>query len=361
MSRGYLVLEDGAVYEGELFGCECKTIGEVVFSTGMSGYQESLTDPASEGQILIMTYPLIGNYGVSDKFDQSGSVHARGLVVREYCCSPSPMFGGVPLDGYLKEAGIPAISGIDTRDLVMKIRSVGTLKGAIVAEGTDIDALVKELSAAADPCEENLVAKVSTKDVVRHDNGKDLTIGIIDCGATRSFLRDMDSMFNTILFPYDTCADDITSAGVQGVIVSDGPGNPSNADIRKTVAKTIEDLSAKVPIYGVGLGGQIVAVALGASTVKLKYGHHGANQPVKFGTRVYITAENHGFAIDSASLEGTDLVLEQFNVNDNSVAGVRHDKLPIMTSQYYSGVSSDCMDVPPLMERFANMVKEGKL
>lgn len=361
MSRGFLVLEDGTVYEGQLFGCECKNIGEVVFSTGMAGYQETLTDPASEGQVVVMTYPLIGNYGVADRFDESDRVHASGLVVREYCPTPSGMFGGALLEEMLVRDGIPAISGIDTREIAIKLRTSGTLKGAIVPEGTDIPALVDELKSAAQPWESDLVSKVSRKDIIRHDNGKDMTVGIIDCGVRASVINDLDTVYNTITFPYNTPAEDILSSGVQGVIVSNGPGNPSCEGLKGVTVKTIEDLSSRLPIYGIGLGGQLVALAFGANATKLKYGHHGSNMPVKFGSRVYITAENNGFAIDASSIDGTDLEVEQVNVNDNSVAGVAHKNLPVMTSQYYPGASGTCKDMPALMDRFTAFIKEGKL
>ena len=361
MSRGLLVLEDGTAFEGELFGCECKTVGEVVFSTGMSGYQENITNPSSEGQLIIMSYPLIGNYGVNDMFNESDLVHARGIVVREYCSCPSKMFGGALLSDFLKEKGLPAISGIDTRELVLKLRVSGTMRGAIVPADANVASVVEELKVMAQPWEENLVAKVSCKDVSRHDNGKDLTIGVIDCGVPASILKDLDSIFNVIVFPYDTPAEDIVSSGVQGIIVSPGPGNPAHPEMLATAVKTIEDLSSKMPIYGIGLGSQLVGLAMGGSATKLKYGHHGANIPVKYCGRVYITAENVGFTIDADSLADTQIVVDQVNINDGSVEGIAHKTLPIMTSQYYPGVPSDCKDMPQLMERFINMVKEGKL
>lgn len=361
MAKGYLVLEDGTVFEGELFGAQCETDGEVVFSTGMSGYQESLTDPSFKGQILVMTYPLIGNYGVSDDFYQSESVHVRGLVVREYCREPSPMYGGRTIDDFLKKYNVPGISGIDTRELVIKIRTGGTVKGAITPDGTDLEALVKKLRDMPAPSESNLVAQVSSEEIVTYDMGKELTVGMIDCGAKSGILRDLRSRFNVVSFPYDTPADVIVDSGVKGVLISNGPGDPAHPDIAKTTVQTVKDLSTQLPLFGICFGSQLIGIAMGGSTYKLKFGHRGCNQPVKYDSRVYITSQNHGFAVDEHSLDGTGLVVNQVNVNDGSVEGVVHRDLPIFTSQYHPEASPGPWDTAFLFDRFGKMVKEGRL
>ena len=361
MSRGYLVLEDGTVFEGELFGHECETVGEVVFATGMCGYQESLTDPSYKGQILVMTYPLVGNYGISDEFFQSESIHTRGLVVREYCKEPSPMYGGRTLDDFLKQFGIPGISGIDTRELVIKIRTGGTIKGAIVPADTDLKSITAELVKMPAPSESNLVAQVSCKDITKIDTGKEITVGMIDCGAKAGIPRDLAARFNLISFPYDTPADVIIDSGVKGVLISNGPGDPAHPDIAKTTVRTVKDLSTQLPLFGICFGSQLIGIAMGGSTYKLKYGHRGCNQPVKYDGRVYITSQNHGFAVDENSLEGTGLVVDQVNVNDGSVEGVRHKNLPIFTSQYHPEASPGPWDTSFLFDKFGKMVKEGKL
>lgn len=361
MARGYLVLEDGTVYEGTLFGSDKVADGEVVFETGMDGYQESLTDPSYKGEILVMTYPLIGNYGIRDDFCQSGEVHVRGLVVREYCAEPSPMYGGRTLDDFLKQHGIPAISGIDTRDLVIRIRTGGTVKGAITSDGSDLEGVAARLRSMPAPSESNLVAEVTCTQITREDTGHDLTVGMIDCGAKSGIARDLKARFNLVTFPYDTPADVIVESGVQGVLISNGPGDPSQPDIVRTTVRTIKDLTSQMPLFGICFGSQLIALAMGGSTYKLKFGHRGCNQPVKYGDRVYITSQNHGYAVDENSLEGTGLIADQHNVNDGSVEGVRHRDLPIFTSQYHPEASPGPWDTSFLFDNFRKMVKEGKL
>ncbi len=361
MARGYLVLEDGTVFEGNLFGSDRVTEGEVVFATGMSGYQESLTDPSYSGQILVMTYPLIGNYGISDDFYQSDSVHVRGLVVREYCTEPSPMYGGRTLDDFLKQYDVPAISGIDTRELVIKIRTGGTVKGAITSDGSDLDGVAERLRRMPAPSESNLVADVSCKSITREDTGHEITVGMIDCGAKAGIPRDLKARFNLLTFPYDTPADVILESGVKGVLISNGPGDPSHPDIVATTVRTIRDLSSQMPMFGICYGSQLIGIAMGGSTYKLKFGHRGCNQPVKYGDRVYITSQNHGFAVDENSLEGTGLIVDQVNVNDGSVEGVRHRDLPIFTSQYHPEASPGPWDTSFLFDKFGKMIKEGRL
>jgi len=360
MSRGYLVLEDGTVYEGELFGKETETTGEVVFETGMDGYQESLTDPSYRGEILVMTYPLVGNYGITNDYYQSHAIHTRGLVVREYCKDPSPMYGGRTIDEFMKFYGVPGISGIDTRDLVIKLRTEGTVRGAIVREGTDLEAKIKELRGMPFPSESNLVAEVSCKEISRMYTGHDLTVGLIDCGSKAEIPLCLQERFNLVTFPFDTPADVIIDSGVDGVMVSNGPGDPAQKDIVATTQKTVADLSSQIPMFGICYGSQIIARAMGATTYKMKFGHRGCNQPVKFEGRVYITSQNHGYAVDEASLDGTGLVANQFNVNDGTVEGVCHRDLPLFTTQYHPEASPGPTDTMFLFDRFARMMKEAR-
>ena len=360
MARSYLVLEDGSVFEGEPFGYRTPAIGEVVFSTGMCGYQESLTDPSYRGQILVMTYPLIGNYGISDDYYQSERIHTKGLVVREYCKEPSPMYGGRTLDDFLKCHKVPGISGIDTRDLVIKIRTMGTLKGAITEDGEGIEELIKELKRMPFPSESNLVAEVTSDRIVKHDLGKEMHVGLLDCGGKSGILRDLSARFNVTVFPYDTPADVIMEHNVEGVLLSNGPGDPAHPAILKTTAKTVADLSAQIPLFGICFGSQIVGIAMGGSTYKLKFGHRGINQPVKYEGKVYITSQNHGFAVDENSLEGKDLIVDQVNVNDGTVEGLKHRDLPVFTSQYHPEASPGPWDTSFLFDKFAKTVKEGR-
>ncbi len=361
MATNFLVLEDGTVLEGESFGYEGSSFGEVVFTTGMGGYQEGLTDPSFRGEILIFTYPLIGNYGVRKDFEQSDDVHVRGLVVREYCSQPSKMYGGAPLDQYLKDHKIPAISGIDTRELVVKIRQHGSFKGAIVNDEDEVSEAIKKLKSMPHPFEQNLVADVSVKKVVDYDFKKDITVGLIDCGTKRSIVEHLGERFNVKLFPYDTPAQAIIDSGVKGVMISNGPGDPSHPDILKTVVKAVGDLAPVLPMMGICFGSQLIALGLGGKTFKMKFGHRGENQPVKYNGRVYITSQNHGFAVDEKSLEGTGLVVNQVNVNDGTVEGVMHKDLPIFTCQYHPEASPGPRDTTFLFDNFRKMIEEARM
>ena len=357
MTRGYLVLEDGTVMEGEPFGSFGDVFGEVVFSTGMGGYQESMTDPASRGQILIMTFPAIGNCGTCDALNQSNRIHIRGLVVREYCKEPSKMYGNETLDAFMKRHGVPGLSGIDTRELVIKIREAGTLRG-IICSG-DTDGAVKKIKNTPAPSESTLVAEVSVKNTVKIDNKKKVTVGVIDCGHKASLLKELSERFNVILLPYDTPAQNIIDLGVKGMVVSDGPGDPAHTGMKGTVA-AVSDLSSKLPIMGIGLGDQIVGSAFGAKTYKMKFGHHGCNQPVKYEKRVYITSQNHGHSVNIETIDGTDLIADQINVNDGTAEGMRHRDLPVLTVQYHPDSSPGPCDTSFIFDRFGKMMEAFK-
>ena len=360
MARNHLVLEDGTVLEGEAFGYEKAETGEVVFSTAMGGYQESITDPSYQGQILIETYPLIGNYGITNDANQSDGVHVRALVVREYCKEPSLMYGGKTIDSFLKENKVPGISGIDTRELVLKIRSQGTMKGAIVYDDSLIDETIAKLKKMPAPSESNLVAEVTCKKAYVEDNGKDITAGVIDCGTKNGILNSLRQRCNLKVFPYDTPAQEIIDAGVDGVLITNGPGDPAHPEIKKTLVRTCSDLIGQTPMMGICYGSQVIGLALGGTTYKMKYGHRGSNQPVKFDNRIYITSQNHGFAVDEHSLDGKDVVVNQININDGSVEGLIHKNLPIFTCQYHPEAHAGPDDTSFIFNNFANMMKEAK-
>lgn len=366
MAKSYLVLEDGTVYEGEPFGYRSDAFGEVVFATGMCGYQESLTDPSYRGQILVMTFPLIGNYGTVPDFFQSKCIHARALVCSEYCKEPSDMYHGKTIDEFLKDFHVPGISGVDTRDLVIKIRDGGTLKGAITEDKDSIPDLIEKIRRTPAPSESNLVAEVSCKEIIDYNEEKDITVGLLDCGEKDGILRDLRARYNVVMFPYDTPSDVITEyrlngKRIQGVQLSNGPGDPSHPAIIKTTVRTIGDLSTQLPLFGICFGNQLTAIALGGKTYKMKFGHRGCNQPVKYEGKVYITSQNHGFAVDDASLEGTGLVADQFNVSDGTVEGMHADKLPIFTAQYHPEASPGPQDTSFLFDKFGKIIKEGHL
>ncbi len=353
----YLVLEDGTVYEGESFGYQAEAFGEVVFSTGMSGYQESLTDPSYRGQILVMTFPTIGNYGITRDYFQSRAIHCRALVVREWTELPTPSYNGETIDQFLKEYKVPGICGVDTRDLVIRIREHGTLKGALVTDGDKIEDTVIKLRNMPSPSESDLVGEVSCREIQRFDNGKQFTVGLLDCGEKLRILNDLSERFNVIMFPYDTPADVIQDMKVQGLLVSNGPGDPSHPNILKGPVRTVSELSSAMPIMGICLGNQITALAFGGRTYKMKFGHRGCNQPVMYEGRVYITSQNHGYAVDESSLEGSGLIADQFNINDRSVEGMRHKDLPIFTSQYHPEAHPGPHDTSFLFNRFSDVVR----
>ncbi len=359
MARNYLVLEDGTVLDGEAFGYDEAEFGEVVFSTAMDGYQEGLTDPSFRGQILVMTYPLVGNYGIIESANQSNGVHVKGLVVREYCKNPSLMYGGATIDSFLKDNKVPGISGIDTRELVLKIREHGTLKGAIISDEAEIEETVEKLKKMAPPTYCNLVKDATCSKAYTIDNGKELTAGIIDCGTKKAIVDELSARYNVKVFPYDTPAQAIIDSGVDGIMVTNGPGDPSHPDIMNSIVRTVDDLSSKLPMMGICFGSQIIALAMGAKTYKMKFGHRGANQPVRFEGKVYITSQNHGFAVDENTIDGTGLVVNQVNVNDGTIEGVMHKDLPIFTCQYHPEAASGPCDTMFLFDRFGKMM-EGK-
>ena len=360
MARNYLVLEDGTVLEGEAFGYDKAETGEVVFTTAMGGYQESITDPSYQGQILITTYPLIGNYGITDAASQSSGVHVRALVVREYCKEPSLMYGGKTIDSFLKENKVPGISGIDTRELVLKIRSEGTLKGAIVYDEGLVDKTISDLKKMPAPSESNLVAEVSCKKKYFVDNGKELNAGVIDCGVKKGILDSLSQRCNLTVFPYDATAQEIIDSGVDGVLVTNGPGDPAHPEIKRTLVKTCSDLIGQKPLMGICYGSQVIGLALGGTTYKMKYGHRGSNQPVKFDNRIYITSQNHGFAVDEHSMNGKDVIVNQININDGSVEGLIHKNLPVFTCQYHPEAHAGPDDTSFIFNNFAKTMKEAK-
>lgn len=366
MAKSYLVLEDGTVYEGKSFGYGAEAFGEVVFSTEEFGYQLSITDPSYRGQIVVMTYPLIGNYRIHNGFFHSGKVQVSAFVCREYCEAPADMYPGITLDEFLKEHKIPGINGIDTRDLTLRIRNNGTMKAMVVSDVSDLSETVGKLKSAPAPDEKNLVAEVSCKVPVEYDEGKDVTVALIDCGEMESTVRALRARYNVVKFPYDTEAKVIGNYRlggkvIQGIVVSDGPGNPAHPALAKSTVPAVKELASRYPVFGLGLGHQIVAIAMGAKTFKMKFGHHGSNEPVAYGGRTYITSQNHLYAVDADSLEGTGLIADQLNVNDKSVEGLKHEKLPVYTVQYLpETVTGEEWETSFFFDILGKTVREGK-
>jgi carbamoyl-phosphate synthase small subunit len=353
--KGKLMLEDGSVFYGELLG-DVGAVGEVVFNTGMTGYQEVLTDPSYCGQIVTMTYPLIGNYGTAAVFNQADKSYVRGFVISELCTKPSNWLIEGSLPHYLATYKIPCIYGVDTRAVTRKIRSAGTMKGIIVPEG----AAQSEIKALFDtPPEIEVVAEVTTKKIYRMP-AQGPRVVVIDYGIKRNILNSMAKVgIDLTIVPADTSAAEVLALNPDGVFLSNGPGDPK--DVPKSIA-TVKELIGKKPIFGICLGHQLLALAMGANTYKLKFGHRGANHPVKdlFTGRVYITSQNHGYAVEEATLAGKDLIVTHRAVNDETVEGMKHMHLPIFSVQYHPEAAPGPDDNTYLFDEYMALLRKGE-
>jgi len=367
--QALLVLEDGTYFEGQSIGVEGTSFGEVVFSTSMTGYQEMLTDPSYRGQILTLTYPLIGNYGVTPGDLESAIPQVRGFVVKELCDHPSNWRSEGLADEFLKEREIIGIADVDTRGLTRKLRSHGVMMGIITTEYDPKEAY-ERLQYTPNYTTLNLVKEVSTPTPYQwhgdEDAGLDqgmLTFGegpriaVIDYGTKRNILRNLSALgCETIVLPYNATAKEVVDFHPDGIVLSPGPGDPA---LLSESITTVKDLIGTVPIMGICLGNQLLAHAAGGTTFKLKFGHRGANHPVKDleSGKVRITSQNHGFAVDADSIKGTGFEVSQINLNDNTVEGMRHKSLPIMTIQYHPEASPGPLDNKHLFKRFVDIVK----
>jgi carbamoyl-phosphate synthase small subunit len=355
----HLILENGTIAEGAGFGFEKTVYGEVVFNTGMCGYQESLTDPSYKGQILIMSHPIIGNYGVNSKFSESPSVQVSGYVVREACREPSTMYGDDSLDALLKRNKVPGISELDTRSIIIAIRERGVLRGAITFD-EEPEAVLERVQKMRYPSDSNLVAEVSTKKIIRYERPGAKKIGLIDCGVKSNIVNELRKRFSVVQVPYDTPASILRDEEIDGLFLSNGPGDPAHPDIQATTIRTLRDLKEEMPIMGICLGNQLLALAFGGRTYKMKFGHRGVNQPVKHNGRVYITSQNHGYVVDPLSLDGTGFVVDHVNVNDGTVDGMRHKELPIFSVQYHPEASAGPKDTTFLFDDYVKILEGRK-
>ncbi|MGB3513127.1 MAG: glutamine-hydrolyzing carbamoyl-phosphate synthase small subunit [Microcoleaceae cyanobacterium] len=361
-----LVLSDGTAYKGLSFGASGTTIGEVVFNTGMTGYQEVLTDPSYCGQIVTFTYPELGNTGVNPEDEESNSPKVQGAIARNICSRPSNWRSAQSLSDYLTEHKIPGIYGIDTRALTRKIRTVGAMNGAISTEILDPAELLEKVKAAPSMAGLNLVEKVTTKEVyqwseptnpswefnpsVQGYSGEEYTVVAIDFGVKKNILRRLASYgCRVVVVPANTPAEEILKYNPDGIFLSNGPGDP--AVVTKGIETTKELLKSSKPIFGICMGHQILGTSLGADTFKLKFGHRGLNQPAGLQQQVEITSQNHGFAINPDSL-GAEVEITHLNLNDQTVAGLRHKSLPLFSVQYHPEASPGPHDADYLFERF---------
>ena len=354
MEKGYLVLRDGQVFEGLRFGAEAEAVGELVFTTGMGGYVETLTDPSYAGQIVLQTYPLIGNYGVMRE-DFEGPCCVGGYVVREFCESPSNFRTDCGLDEFLKEHNVPGLCGVDTRELTRIIREHGVMNAALC---TDVEA---GLAAASAYAVTGVVEAVTCKEPSFHPSEGEtrFRVALLDYGAKRNIIRELQKRgCGVTVFPAGTSAEDILSSAPDGIMLSNGPGDPAENVYQ---IEQIRKLLGRVPLFGICLGHQLTALAAGGSTFKLKYGHRGVNQPVRDlnGLRTYITSQNHGYAVDAGGIKGGKVSFA--NANDGTCEGVDYPDLRAFTVQFHPEACGGPHDTAFLFDRFTALMEGGDL
>ena len=354
MKKGYLVLQDGQIFEGVRFGADTAAVGELVFTTGMCGYIETLTDPSYAGQIVMQTYPLIGNYGIIRE-DFEGACCVKGYVVREWCDTPSNFRTDCDLDTYLKEQGVPGLYGVDTRELTRIIREHGVMNATIC------DEVPADLTPVVTYAVTGVVEAVTCKEpAVYPAVGEELfKVSLIDYGAKRNIVRELQKRGCTVtVLPATTAAEVILAANPDGVMLSNGPGDPAENVYQ---IEQIKKLLGKVPMFGICLGHQLTALAAGGQTYKLKYGHRGVNQPVRdlSGVRTYITSQNHGYAVDSDSIKAGKLSFA--NANDGTCEGIDYPDLKAFTVQFHPEACTGPKDTSFLFDRFVDLMKGGEL
>ncbi|WP_374018538.1 carbamoyl phosphate synthase small subunit [Paenibacillus thiaminolyticus] len=350
-----LLLEDGTLFTGAGFGADGETTGEVVFSTGMTGYQEVLSDPSYCGQIVTMTYPLIGNYGITRDDFEAIRPHVHGFVVRRHELVPSNWRAEYSVDRLLKEYGVVGISGIDTRMLTRKLRHYGTMKGILTTGNEPVEALMERLAGTESRMDQ--VALTSTKHIYSCP-GEGPRIVLVDYGAKSGILRELTKRgCDVVVVPHDTTADEIRRLRPDGIQLSNGPGDPKN--VPHAVA-TVRELIGEFPLFGICLGHQIFALACGADTGRLKFGHRGGNHPVKelATNRCYITSQNHGYTVVEESVKGTDLQVTHINNNDKTIEGLKHATAPAFSVQYHPEASPGPYDSSYLFDQFLDMIRE---
>ncbi|MGA2775221.1 MAG: glutamine-hydrolyzing carbamoyl-phosphate synthase small subunit [Candidatus Omnitrophota bacterium] len=358
--KAILALEDGTIFKGSSFGAVGESFGEVVFNTSMAGYQEILTDPSYKGQIVAMTYPLIGNYGINEDDVESCRPHVEGFVVKEASKISSNWRAKKTLGKYLEENKIIGIEGIDTRALTLHIRELGAMKAVLSTVDFDENSLIKKAKSSAGLLGVDLIKEVTCKKPYDwNDKGK-YKIVALDCGIKLNMLRLSEKYgCKVMVMPASSSSKEILERKPDGLLLSNGPGDPAALPY---VVKTVKDLLEKLPIFGICLGHQMLGQAFGGKTYKLKFGHHGANQPVKNlkTGQVAITVQNHGFCVDIDSLNKKDVEVTHINLNDSTLEGMRHKKLPVFSVQFHPEASAGPHDSEYLFPEFIKMLEKHK-
>ncbi|MBP2033694.1 carbamoyl-phosphate synthase small subunit [Clostridium algifaecis] len=344
-----LYLEDGTVFMGEAIGKVGITVGELVFNTSMTGYQEILTDPSYSGQVINMCYPYIGNYGIDHKVNQSDKIQAKGIVVKNRYNNTSHYLSEDSFENFLLRNDIVGISGVDTRSVTKKIRSHGTMKCVICSENESIYEIKELLNSYKYT---NLVEEVSTK-TVKHIKGSGPKVAVLDFGAKRNIIRNlMNRNCDITIFPYDTKYDNIMDINPDGILLGNGPGNPK--DLEKIMPDIKKIITSRIPVFGICLGHQLISLAFGGDTYKMKFGHRGGNHGVydRDMDKAFITSQNHGYAVKENSLNKKDIVVTHINLNDNTVEGIRHKSLPVFTVQFHPEGCPGPTDTAYLFDKF---------
>ncbi len=357
MKLGILILDDGTIVKGKGLGPDKFTYGELVFNTAMTGYEEAFTDPSYAGQILLMTYPLIGNYGFELKHQESSSPKIRGLVIKE------PAFFSTnsrKIEDYLEKNNLPCIWDVDTRKITLKLRNYGTVRAilGVSKRNINIEKLSRNIKNMPHPHSENLIKEVSCKTTIFHRGQNKNRILLIDCGVKKSILNSLLKYSSVIQVPYNTDFEIIKKLNPDGIVISNGPGDPAHPEIVKTTVKTLRKLIRYgYPLFGICLGHQILGLAFGLKTYKLKFGHRGYNHPVQFldNKKIYITSQNHGYAI-TKDKQNKEIIFDWINLNDETVEGMRHKSLPIFSVQFHPEASPGPYDTSFLFEKFFKML-----